>query len=270
MTSSTLKTRKKKSQPLILLTNDDGIFAPGLEALARELKKKYTVRIVAPESEQSAVGHALTLTQPLRVKEVTKNGRWYGFAVSGTPADCVKLALHELISPFPDILISGINMGPNVGVNVIYSGTVSAATEGAMMGLTSMAVSVNAFHTDRFEGAARIASDLTDRLLQTPLPPGVSLNVNVPDLPLSRIKGIRIVRQGTFRFRERFEKRTDPRENIYYWQAGILPPPEEAPDTDHALLSEGYVTLTPISFDLTHYPSLNRLSHLTRKLAVKK
>lgn len=264
-----MKSRKNPPPPLILLTNDDGIFAPGLEVLAREIKKKYPVRIVAPESEQSAVGHALTLTQPLRVKEIMKNGRLFGFAVSGTPADCVKLALHELVSPFPTMLISGINLGPNVGVNVIYSGTVSAATEGAMMGLTAMAVSINSFRTERFKEAAQIASHLTDLLLKSPLPPGVSLNVNIPDLPLSRIKGIRLVRQGTFRFQERFERRTDPRENTYYWQAGILPPPEEAPDTDHALLSEGYVTLTPISFDLTHYPSLHRLEHLTRKFPSK-
>lgn len=269
-TPSIMKVKRKQDRPLILLTNDDGIFAPGLEALAREVKKRYPLCIVAPESEQSAVGHAITLTQPLRVKEIVKKGRIYGYAVNGTPADCVKLALHELVSPFPSLLISGINLGPNVGVNVIYSGTVSAATEGAMMGLTSMAVSINAFRTDRFEVAARITLDIADRLLKSPLPPGVSLNVNVPDLPLTRIKGLRLVRQGTFRFQERFEKRTDPRENTYYWQAGILPPPEEAPDTDHALLSEGYVTLTPISFDLTHYPSLNRLDHLTRKGLSKK
>ena len=253
----------------MLLTNDDGIFAKGLESLVKALSGEYNLWVVAPESEQSAVGHALTLTQPLRVKKIFKNGAFFGYGVSGTPADCVKIALNELISPPPDLLISGINLGPNVGVNVIYSGTVSAATEGAMMGLTSLAISIDSYRTRNFRTAARIAGRLVDLLLQAPLPSGVSLNVNVPDLPLSKIKGIRLVRQGTFRFLERFEQRIDPRENIYYWQAGILPPPEEAPDTDHALLSAGYVTLTPISYDLTHYPSLTKLKFLEKSMVKK-
>jgi 5'-nucleotidase len=250
--------------PGILLTNDDGIFAKGLESLVKVLKDKYPLWVVAPESEQSAVGHALTLTQPLRVKKIYKNKSFYGYGVSGTPADCVKIALHELIAPRPHLLISGINLGPNVGINVIYSGTVSAATEGAMMGLTSIAVSLNSYHTQQFEPAARITAELVSLLINNPLPPGISFNVNIPDLPLSEIKGLRLAKQGTFRFVERFERRIDPRENVYYWQAGIQPPPEETPDTDHALLEAGYVTLTPISYDLTHYPSLKKLSFLEK------
>jgi 5'-nucleotidase len=248
--------------PSILLTNDDGIFARGLESLVRVFEKKAPLWVVAPETEQSAVGHALTLTQPLRVRKISKNGAFFGYGVSGTPADCVKIALNELIVPPPRLLISGINLGPNVGINVIYSGTVSAATEGAMMGLTSIAVSIDSYKTRQFETAARITADLVDLLIKNPLPPGVSLNVNIPDRPLSKIKGVRLVKQGTFRFVERFEKRMDPRENSYYWQTGSLPPPEEAPDTDHALLSAGYVTLTPIHYDLTHYPSLSALTFL--------
>lgn len=250
--------------PSILLTNDDGIFARGLEALVLVFKKKYPLWVVAPESEQSAVGHSLTLTQPLRVREISKNGALFGYGVSGTPADCVKIALKELIVPPPRLLISGINLGPNVGINVIYSGTVSAATEGAMMGLTSIAVSIDSYKTREFETAAKITADIVDLLIQTPLPPGVSLNVNVPARPLSEIKGIRLVKQGTFRFVERFERRIDPRENVYYWQTGVLPPPEETPDTDHAFLSAGYITLTPISYDLTHYPSLGTLTFLEK------
>ena len=250
------------SPPSILLTNDDGIFAKGLESLVKILKKKYPLWVVAPESEQSAVGHALTLTQPLRVKKIYKNKTFFGYGVSGTPADSVKIALHELLNPRPRLLISGINQGPNVGINVIYSGTVSAATEGAMMGLTSIAVSLDSYQSRQFDTAAKITEKLVSRLIKTPLPRGISLNVNVPDLPLSKIKGIRLAKQGIFRFIERFERRVDPRENIYYWQAGIQPPPDETPDTDHALLAAGYVTLTPISFDLTHYASLTKLTHL--------
>jgi 5'-nucleotidase len=242
--------------PSVLVTNDDGIYAKGLEALVQVLEKKYRVYVVAPEVEQSAVGHALTLTQPLRVKKVKRNGAFFGYGVNGTPADCVKIALHELIKPRPQVLVSGINLGPNVGINVIYSGTVSAATEGAMMGLSSLAVSLDSYESQDFRAAAEIGCRLADHLIRQPLPPGVSLNCNVPDRPLAEIKGIRLTRQGTFRFVEKFDKRIDPRENTYYWQAGIQPPPEEAPDTDHALLSQGYVTLTPITFDLTHYSSL--------------
>ncbi len=247
---------EKSDLPSVLVTNDDGIYAKGLEALVQALERKYRVYVVAPEAEQSAVGHALTLTQPLRVKKVKRNGAFFGYGVNGTPADCVKIALHELIKPRPQVMVSGINLGPNVGINVIYSGTVSAATEGAMMGLSSLALSLDSYESQEFRAAAEIGSRLVDHLRDHPLPPGVSLNCNVPDRPLDEIKGIRLTRQGTFRFVEKFDKRIDPRENIYYWQAGIQPPPEEAPDTDHALLSQGYVTLTPISFDLTHYSSL--------------
>ena len=244
------------------MTNDDGIYARGLEALVRALEKDRRVFVVAPEAEQSAVGHALTLTQPLRVKKIKKNGEFFGYGVNGTPADCVKIALNELVVPPPRMLVSGINLGANVGINVIYSGTVSAATEGAMMGLSSLAVSLDSFQTPDFGPAAEVARRLVLALEQYPLPAGVSLNCNVPDLPFEKLRGVRLVRQGTFRFREKFDKRVDPRENVYYWQAGSLPPAEEAPDTDHALLARGYVTLTPIEYDLTHYPSLDLLRGL--------
>lgn len=261
-----MKTKETgpEASPTILLTNDDGIYARGLESLVRVLKKKYSLWVVAPESEQSAVGHALTLTQPLRVKKIYKNGSFFGYGVNGTPADCVKIALHELIAPPPRFLISGINLGPNVGVNVIYSGTVSAATEGTMMGLTSMAVSIDSYKTRKFETAALITASLLELLIKTPLPRGVSLNVNIPDLPPSEIKGIRLAKQGTFRFVERFERRIDPRENVYYWQTGIQSPTDESFDNDQALLSTGYVTLTPIGYDLTHYPSLTNLVYLEK------
>jgi 5'-nucleotidase len=254
----------KGNPPIVLVTNDDGIYAKGLETLVEVLEKKYRVYVVAPEAEQSAVGHALTLTQPLRVKKVKRNGMFFGFGVNGTPADCVKIALHELIQPRPQVLVSGINLGPNVGINVIYSGTVSAATEGAMMGLSSLAISLDSYDTQDFQIPAAIGGLLVEYLVRHPLPPGVSLNCNVPDRPRADIKGIRLTRQGIFRFVEKFDKRIDPRENTYYWQAGSQPPPEESPDTDHALLCRGYITLTPITYDLTHYPSLPRLQELEK------
>jgi 5'-nucleotidase len=257
-----LQITPDSGRPAVLVTNDDGIYARGLEALVRALEKDYRVMVVAPEAEQSAVGHALTLTQPLRVKKIKKNGDFFGYGVNGTPADCVKIALNELLIPPPRILVSGINLGANVGINVIYSGTVSAATEGAMMGLSSLAISLDSDQSPDFQAAAEVGRRLVNYLDQNPLPTGVSLNCNVPDLPLAKFRGIRLVRQGTFRFLEKFDKRVDPRENIYYWQAGSLPSPDEAPDTDHALLARGYVTLTPIEYDLTHYPSLELLRGL--------
>jgi 5'-nucleotidase len=253
---------KASLKPGILLTNDDGIYAKGLESLVRVFKGKYPLWVVAPETEQSAVGHALTLTRPLRVKKIYKTNTFFGYGVSGTPADCVKIALNELITPPPRLLISGVNQGPNVGVNVIYSGTVSAATEGAMLGLTSLAVSLDSYKSRHYTEAAKITAALVEILLERPLASGVSLNVNIPARPLSEIKGFRVVKQGTFRFGERFERRIDPRENVYYWQAGVQPPCSNVEDTDHALLNAGYVTLTPISFDLTHYPSLPVLTFL--------
>ena len=259
-----MSSKSKIPPPSILLTNDDGIFAKGLESLVTVLREKASHPGSGPGVRTECRGARPDPDPAFEGKKIFKNGDFFGYGVSGTPADCVKIALHELIIPPPRLLISGINLGPNVGINVIYSGTVSAATEGAMMGLTSMAVSIDSYQTREFETAARIVSTLVDLLIKSPLPPGVSLNVNIPDRPLSEIKGIRLVKQGTFRFRERFERRIDPRENVYYWQAGILPPPEEAPDTDHALLSAGYVTLTPITFDLTHYPSLTRLTFLEK------
>ena len=257
-----LQITPDSGRPAVLVTNDDGIYARGLEALVRALEKDYRVMVVAPEAEQSAVGHALTLTQPLRVKKIKKNGDFFGYGVNGTPADCVKIALNELLIPPPRILVSGINLGANVGINVIYSGTVSAATEGAMMGLSSLAISLDSDQSPDFRAAAEVGRRLVNYLEHTPLPTGVSLNCNVPDRPLAELRGIRLVRQGTFRFLEKFDKRVDPRENIYYWQAGSLPSPDEAPDTDHALLAKGYITLTPIEYDLTHYPSLELLRGL--------
>jgi 5'-nucleotidase len=259
---SELLVNTGREKPAVLVTNDDGIYARGLETLVRALENEYRVLVVAPEAAQSAVGHALTLTQPLRVKKIKKNGAFFGYGVNGTPADCVKIALNELLSPPPRLLVSGINLGANVGINVIYSGTVSAATEGAMMGLSSLAISLDSDQTTDFRAAAEVGRRIVNYLEHNPLPSGISLNCNVPDLPLAEIRGIRLVRQGTFRFMEKFDKRVDPRENTYYWQAGSLPSPDEAPDTDHALLSGGYVTLTPIEYDLTHYPSLELLRGL--------
>lgn len=243
----------------ILLTNDDGIYAKGIEVLHEHLSKDHDVIVVAPETEQSAVGHAITLTDPLRVKSINRNGAFFGYAVKGTPADCVKLALNELMNPPPDLVVSGINLGANVGINVIYSGTVSAATEGTILGVPAIAVSINTFRDPDFGPAARFARLLVRQVKEHGLPPHTSLNVNVPAISESKIRGVRVTRQGVTRFVEKFDRRIDPRENVYYWQCGSTPPLEEDGDTDASALADDCISITPIHHDLTNYDFLDSL-----------
>jgi 5'-nucleotidase len=244
----------------ILLTNDDGIHAPGLWAIYQTLQQEHQVEVVAPESEQSAVGHAISLLNPLRVKKVRRNGMFFGWAVSGTPADCVKIAIAEILPQRPDLVVSGINLGSNVGINVLYSGTVSAATEAAIMGIRSMAVSLSTYKEPDFGVAARFAARLVLELPRSNLPEGVCLNVNVPSLPENQIKGVRLTRQEDGVLVERYERRVDPRENIYYWLAGINSHRQSVPGTDFWAVENGYISITPIHHDLTHYACLEMLT----------
>ncbi len=244
----------------ILITNDDGVQAPGLLALHLALAAGHEVTVVAPETEQSAVGHAITLSDPLKVRPLTPSGELAGFAVRGTPADCVKLAVQELLPAPPDLVVSGINLGANLGQNVLYSGTVSAASEAALYGLPAMAVSLDSFKPGDFSLAGRVAAHLAAALPGLGLPPGVALNVNVPALPAERIKGLRFTRQSRARLRERFLKRSDPRGNTYYWQAGETMGDEEGLASDYPALKAGYVTITPLRQDLTHGEVLARLA----------
>ncbi len=251
----------------ILVTNDDGIFAPGLSALYRELRHVGEVAVVAPDTEQSAVGHAISLSHPLRVKEVLLPGGVRGWSVTGTPADCVKIALAELLNGPPDLVVSGINLGPNVGINVLYSGTVSAATEAVILGIRGIAFSLDTYRQADFCLPARLARRLVSALAGwSAWPPKVCLNVNLPARPEEEILGIRITRQDTGRLVEHFERRVDPRERVYYWLAEINERQELDLDTDYGALQAGYISITPISFDLTHYPSLAPLEGLDLKL----
>lgn len=247
----------------ILLTNDDGIHAPGLMALYMELKDDFDVYIVAPESEMSAVGHAITLRSPLRVQEIEKGGSFFGYGVAGTPADCVKIAVQELLKSPPDIILSGINLGANVGVNVLYSGTVSAATEGAFLGIRSAAFSLDTRKSPDFTYAAAFSRKIIKFMSEGGLNNGVALNVNVPAIPGDRIKGVAITRQGVGRFRERYERRIDPRDNVYYWLTGETRVEEEREDSDARALADGKIAITPISFDLTCIKEIERLRSST-------
>ena len=243
----------------ILVCNDDGIHAPGIATLAEALRPLGEIRVVAPEAEQSAVGHAITIASPIRVKPVYRNGELFGHAVSGTPADCVKVAVNELLDGPPDLVVSGINLGPNAGISVLYSGTVSGATEGAILGVPSIAFSLATFHDPIWETAGRVARRIVERFPGAGLPRTCVLNVNIPNLPYSEILGVATAPIAPSRFVEEFDARTDPRGNAYYWMDGILTLTGDGQDNDVGRMREGYVTLTPLNFDLTHYPALEAL-----------
>ncbi|MCB2187480.1 MAG: 5'/3'-nucleotidase SurE [Deltaproteobacteria bacterium] len=252
---------------LILLTNDDGVYAPGLRALNQALLHAgHEVFVAAPETEQSAVGHAITLVDPIRVRPLGPPAGLSGYAVDGTPADCVKLAVSELMPRPPELVVSGINQGANVGFNLFYSGTVSAATEAALMGLASLAFSYNSHRDQDFSQSAHIAARLVGLYPRLAPDPVVSLNVNLPAVDLAKIKGIRLARQSTARLGEKFLRRTDPRDRVYYWQAGETQSTDGGSDADYPLLNDGYVTITPVRHDLTHEDELRRLGTLTSLL----
>lgn len=243
----------------LLLTNDDGIFSKGIETLFHALCVEHEVTVVAPEAEQSAIGHAITILEPLRVNMVNRNGQFFGYALKGTPADCVKIAVSELMDPAPEIVVSGINLGANVGVDVIYSGTVSAATEAAVLDIPSIAVSIDSFAPASLSAAAEFIPKLVALAVKEGLPRGVCLNVNVPNLPAEKIRGVRITRQGTQRYLEKYDRRIDPRNHVYYWLANESVARDDDPESDSCALAEGYISVTPIHHDLTSYASLEKL-----------
>lgn len=246
---------------MILLTNDDGINAPGLRRLHAEMSQVADVVVVAPETEQSAVGHAITLANPLRVREVVEGGKRFGYAVSGTPADCVKIALTSLLQETPKMVISGINHGGNLGNCVIYSGTVSAATEAAIMGVPAIAVSLTTWGKPEFGPAACFIRRFAPQVMARGLPKGVSLNVNVPAVAESELKGAVFTRQSQSRVIETFEKRVDPRNNIYYWMAGEILWDEVREQTDSHMVNQNYISITPIHYDLTHQKTLEEMKN---------
>lgn len=243
----------------ILVCNDDGIYAPGIRVLYEVVRDLGKVTVVAPAAEQSAVGHAITIADPIKLRSITRNGGFQGYAVGGTPADCVKLAVSELLPTRPDLVVSGINLGPNVGISVIYSGTVSGATEGAILGIPSIAISLATFQNPFWETAGRIARQMVRYVLEHGLPTDTLLNVNVPNLPMDQIHGFRVTRMGRSRFAEVFHRRANPRGDAYYWLDGDLEMLGEYNGTDVQAIAEDYVSLTPIWFDLTRMEALDDL-----------
>jgi len=253
------KSPKERSRPHILLTNDDGIFAPGLYALYESLSAIAEVSVVAPDSEKSAVGHAITITDPLRVMPFEKFGKFFGHAVNGTPADCVKLAYFALLERKPDLVVSGINYGSNTGINIIYSGTVSAATEGTILGIPSFAISLTTFKDADFTYAAKFAAKLVPLVLKNSLPKGTFLNVNVPNVPEAQIRGVAVTRMGMAIYDDKYDKRVDPRNRIYYWLTGSKLEFEEGEEVDDGAIEKNMVSITPIHYDLTNHRILDEL-----------
>jgi 5'-nucleotidase len=242
--------------------NDDGIDAPGIIALASAMDSLGDVFVVAPIDEQSAVGHAITVRDPVRARPwpfEVPSGTIPAFAVTGTPADCAKLAMHHLLPRPPDLVVSGINRGPNTAVNVIYSGTVSAATEASILGLDAIAFSLCAWQIEDFEPAARYAEMIARKVLETGIPPGLVFNVNIPALSFEDIKGIEVTRLAHSRWEESFVERTDPLNQPYYWLSGRFVNLDEGEHTDLEAIEKGFVSLTPIQYDLTAHGFLTEL-----------
>lgn len=244
-------------KPTILLSNDDGVNAPGLTALRREMATLGRAIVVAPDREMSAASHSLTVHVPLRANRVADDV----IKVEGTPTDCVLLAVQHLLTECPDLVVSGVNRGPNLGNDVTYSGTVAAAMEGTLLGIPSIAVSLDRSAEGKYDYAlaAAIAREVALLVLERGLPEGTLLNVNVPNRPRDEIKGITTARLGKQVYEESIVKKTDPRGRGYYWIGGQLSTWKVEPDTDLAMVADGWVSVTPIELDLTDYGTLEAL-----------
>jgi 5'-nucleotidase len=255
----------------LLVSNDDGIYALGVRILANRLAEAgHEVTVVCPDRERSATGHGLTMFDPIRAEQVESvfDPSIPAWACSGTPSDCIKLALGALLDDFPDFVISGINQGSNLGTDILYSGTVSAAMEGVIEGIPSLALSLASFTVQTFEPAAQFATELLATLAATPLKEVMLLNINVPALPRSEIPGVAITRQGIRRYYDLFHKRLDPRGKTYYWLAGeVLEDIEDANDldlsrqflTDVEAIRKNLITITPLKYNLTYAAGLEML-----------
>ena len=245
----------------ILIVNDDGIHAKGLQAIAVRLAQKHDVTVVAPDSERSATSHAITIHRPLRVTKAQPAGleNIPCYVIDGLPVDCVKIGISHIMRGCVDLVVSGINHGYNMGSDIIYSGTVAAALDAVIMGYRGMAVSIAAPFPQHLESAASIASQIIDSGLLDDEPDGILYNVNVPDLPIDQIKGLCAARQGKSEYEDAVEVRSDPRGNDYYWMSGTLIKDQTVEDTDMSLVHRGYASITPIKYDLTHEERLKKL-----------
>ncbi len=250
-------------RPLILVTNDDGITAPGIRTLIEVMNELGDVYVVAPDSPQSGMGHAITINDTLYCDkvDVDENAAQKEFSCSGTPVDCVKLAVNEILKRKPDLCVSGINHGSNSSINVIYSGTMSAAVEAGTLGIPSIGFSLLDYSLEaNFEATKKYVYQLAKECLENGLPKGVVLNVNIPKLPASKIKGMKVCRQANAHWIENFDKRTNPLGRDYYWLTGEFVNEDKGEDTDEWALENGYVSVVPVQFDLTAHHAIKDIN----------
>jgi 5'-nucleotidase len=251
-----------KKKPLILVTNDDGITAPGIRALIAVMKELGDIVVVAPDSPQSATGHAITINNTLHINKIDIDPDVETeYSCSGTPVDCVKFAVNEILHRKPDLCVSGVNHGSNSSINVIYSGTMSAAVEAGIEGIPAIGFSLLDYNWDAdFEPAKSFIKKITQQVLENGLPEGVILNVNLPKLAEKDIKGIKVCRQAKAMWQEKFDKRTNPMGKDYYWLTGKFVNMDNGEDTDEWALANGYVSVVPVQFDLTAHHALQILN----------
>ncbi len=249
------------SKPLILITNDDGYNAKGISALVNAVKNIADIIIVAPDRPQSGMGHAITVNEPIRCFELDFFGDVKAYSCTGTPVDCVKMGLYLLGGRSPDLILSGINHGSNISTNVLYSGTMSAAVEGALEGVPSIGFSLTTHSSNAdFTTSIKYVKIITEKLLNNSLKKGVCLNVNIPNVKAELVKGIKVCRQGRAFWDDTFDKRTDPLGNEYYWLTGSFSSKEQGEDADINFLKNNYVTIVPTQFDMTCYSSIEELT----------
>ena len=236
----------------ILVTNDDGIFSSGIFSLWEVAKEFGDVTVVAPNSEQSAVSHGITISKPIYIKEITRKNLFNGYAVSGTPADCVKIALKNIMNSTPELILSGINIGSNLGNNIIYSGTVSAAIEGSFLGIPSFAISLDTFDpVSSFTSSISIIRKIINKIDLSKIPLGSILNINIPNCNIDEVKGIRITKQGNQYFKDSFEEYFNPKGVPYYWIKGETVDKDRSLEFDGYAIKNNYISITPLSFKMT-------------------
>jgi len=272
--SKTTAPKKKKAKvatardnrPVILITNDDGITAPGIQNLVESVRDLGKIVVVAPDKPQSGMGHAITIGQPLRLHKVNVFGDIEAYACTGTPVDCVKLAVDKVLHRKPDLCLSGINHGANHSINVIYSGTMSAAVEAAIESIPSAGFSLLDYSIEAdFSGARKFARIIVEQMLSTKLEKHTVLNVNVPQMPAELLKGFKLCRQAYAKYEEDFLERQDPHGRHYYWLTGEFVNFDKGKDTDVWALANGYVSVVPVQFDMTHYSQKEKLEKLWKQ-----
>ena len=243
----------------ILVTNDDGIYSSGIFALWDVAREFGEVSVIAPVNEKSAVGHGITISNPIYVREIEREDEFKGFAISGTPADCVKIGTKSLLPCRPDLILSGINIGSNLGNNIIYSGTVAAAIEGATLNIPSIALSVDSFSPSNFSTSKIVVRKVINFVKNNTIPSGTVLNINIPNCEPNDLKGYKITSQGNQYFNDNFDKRTDPKGRPYYWMTGQIIDNDKELKYDGFAVSNGYASITPINFSMTNNSFLDEL-----------